>query len=110
MNRYATGDDITIQQDLLQTVDGAEVPAELAGAVIASALVLPDRSAMATGSSQVAGTVVDPIMGVVEVTFPAAMTALIPPGIYYVETQTTIAGKPYTFEPDLIEIYQGHVT
>jgi hypothetical protein len=108
MNRYAVGDEIAIRLTL--TRNG--VPDVVAGDTVAGALVLPNRSALAAGTAQVAGAIIDQAAGIVELVFPQASTGTIVPGRYLVECQITRGGKRITFDPAeaTVEIYASLVT
>jgi hypothetical protein len=75
MNTYYTGDDIAISGSLLK--NGQPLSEGLTGS-LACALVLPDRSAKAAGTSEVSGTIVDATECTFTALWPKAQTTWPP--------------------------------
>ena len=105
MNRYAIGDQIPISATLL--LNGA--PEDLTGATVQAALLLPDRSALATGTAVKTTTIVSVTGGQVSATWPSSETGSLPVGTLLVEFQITRSGQPVTVEHAPIEIFQGRI-
>jgi hypothetical protein len=104
LNEYSTGDQI----DITGTCELNGTAEDLTGAAIAAGLVLADRSGLAAGTSQVAGSLITGT-GRVQATFTSAMTGSIVPGRYLVEVQATRAGEPVTYQVGEILIVKGTV-
>jgi hypothetical protein len=105
MNTYATGDDITIDFALLK--NGQPLPDGIAGASVSVALRKPDRSGVATGTSDVTATIVDAIACTCQATWLRATTGSITPGRYLAEAQVTMSGQVRTYLGAVIEIIDG---
>ncbi len=109
--RYTAGDRIVMRGVVkIQASDDAApvVDTSLAGAVVKGALVRPDRSALATGTAVVAGSVIDAPTGVIECVFSSASTGSIVAGLYLFECQITPSGgEPFTLERLEVEIESG---
>ena len=106
MNTYYTGDDIAISGSLLK--NGQPLSEGLTGS-LACALVLPDRSAKAAGTSEVSGTIVDATECTFTALWPKEQTGTIIPGRYLVEIQLTQGDQVRTFQPAVVTIDKGVV-
>lgn len=101
-NVYFTGFAIAVAAEL--EVNGRVLSAdELAACgTITAALVKPDRTGLATGSTVVTCTIQD---ATVVATWSAAQSAAITPGRYLVEFRTTVG--PYCHEGVIIDLLAG---
>jgi len=106
MNTYYTGDDIAISGSLLK--NGQPLAEGLTG-TLACALVLPDRSAKAAGTSDVIGAIVDATACTFTALWPRAQTGTIVPGRCLVEIQLTQGDQVRTFQPAVVMIEKGVV-
>lgn len=109
MNTYYTGDDISISGTLLQTRNGVPVDETLTG-TIAVGLLKADRSGLAAGTTQVAGTITSATARTFSAVFPRAQTGSIVAGRYLVEVQVTQDGAVKTYNPASVMIAKGVVT
>jgi hypothetical protein len=107
MTQFATGDDIGIEADL--TINDAAPPSV---ASVKAALILPDRSAKAAGTSDVTCTIVATTTAYVRVRaqWLKATTGSIVPGEYLAEFQVTDgSGFVRTYKAFSIEVVKGIV-
>jgi hypothetical protein len=106
MNKYYTGDDIAITGSLLR--NGRPMSEGLTG-TLACALVKRDRSGRANGTTDVSGSILDPVLCTFSAIWPRSQTGAIDPGIYWVEVQVTQGDQVHTFIAPNIEIIRGVV-
>lgn len=100
---YMQGDDITIRATCL--LNGAKE--NVTGYTFKAAIVKPDLSGLAEGTSIVDATIVTATAGLISATFPRATTASIVPGLYLLEIQAEAGGQRTTYERVEIEIQKA---
>lgn len=104
-NHYTVGDTITIRAQLLLNGVG-EV---LTDCVVKAGIVCKNMSTFAAGTTSVECTLLDELTGEVEAIFPKANTALILPGEYWIEFQSTKGGDSVTYDRVLVRIFGGAI-
>lgn len=105
MNTYASGDDITINFTLVK--NSVALAEGLAGASVICAIIKTDRSALATGTTEVSATITDETACKCTATWPKEITGTIAQGKYLVEAKVVKSGSETTFIGALIEVVKG---
>lgn len=106
MLQFTVGDNIKLSATLL--LNGGKEPLGAYTAVYCAITNLT-RTALANGTSVVACSIIDPLEGRVDATFPSAQTEAIVPGKYLVEFRAVAGTEKYTYDREVIEIVEGAI-